>query len=71
MADDDVICCVTLSLFTIAPSAFVVFTLDLCMEIYMCVCVVYLRVQGFACIGAFECANVRCVSKRFVFGNYR
>lgn len=71
MADDDVICCVTLSLFTIAPFAFVVFTLDLCMEIYVCVCVVYLRVQGCACMGAFECANVRCVSKRFVSGNYR
>lgn len=68
---DDVICCVTLSLFTIAPSAFVVFILDLCMAIYVCAFVVYLRVHGFACIGALVCANVRCVSKRIVPGDYR
>lgn len=37
--DDDVIC-VTLSLFIIAPSAFVVFIVDLCMGM----CVVYLSV---------------------------
>lgn len=64
--DDDVIC-VTLSLFIIAPSAFVVFIVDLCMGM----CVVYLSVPVFACICVFVCANVRCVSKRIVPGAYR